>query len=87
MRVALGIQARIPPPIWFVLVSLTVMGMMAMGYHAGISGSKRSWTTLILAIAFAMVIAVIAGLDRPAGFVRVTQQPLVDLRNSFPRAN
>lgn len=83
LRVALGVQARIPTPIWFVLVSLTVMGMMAMGYHTGISGSKRSWTTLILALAFALVIAVIAALDRPTGFVRVTQQPLIDLRRDL----
>jgi hypothetical protein len=35
-----------------------------------------------LAIAFALVIALVAELDRPdAGFIRVTQQPLINLQS------
>lgn len=80
-RVAVGLQARIPVGIWFVLYGLMILGMMSIGYHAGILGSKWSRATLILALSFAMVISVIALLDRPGGFVRVTQQPLVDLQS------
>lgn len=79
-RLAVGLQARVPIGIWFVLYGLMIFGMMSIGYHAGIVGSKRSKSTLILAISFAMVITVIASLDRPGGYIRVTQQPLVDLQ-------
>ena len=77
-RVALGLQARIPIGVWVVLYALTILGMLSMGYHAGIAGSKWSKATLILALSFAMVNTMIAALDRPGGS-RVTQQPLVDL--------
>ena len=83
LRMALGVQARIPLQIWFVLTSVTVLGMMALGYHSGIAGSKRSLSTLILALSFALVIAVIASLDRPTGFIQVSQQPMIDLRRSL----
>ena len=79
-RVALSLQARIPLGIWAVLAGLTVLGMLAMGYHLGIAGSRRSAVTIVLAISFAMVIAVIASLDRPTGFIQVTQKPLVDVQ-------
>jgi hypothetical protein len=81
LRVAVGVNTRIPIGIWGVLYGLTILGMMGVGYHTGIAGSKRSMATLILAVSFAMVIAVIAALDRPEGFIRVTQQPLLDLQN------
>jgi hypothetical protein len=57
--------------------------MMGIGYHTGIAGSKRSLATLILALSFAMVIGMIASLDRPGGFIKVTQQPLIDLQSSI----
>jgi len=83
LRVAVGLQARIPIGIWSVLYGLTILGMMGIGYHTGIAGSKRSMATLILALSFALVIAMIASLDRPGGFIKVTQQPLIDLRDSM----
>jgi hypothetical protein len=83
LRVAVGWQARIPIGIWSVLYGLTVLGMVGVGYHTGIAGSKRSMATLILALSFALVIAMIASLDRPGSFIKVTQQPLIDLQSSI----
>lgn len=80
-RVAVGLQARVPRGVWLALYGLTILGMLSVGYHMGITGSRRSKATVILALSFAMVIAVIALLDRPGGYVRVTQQPLVDLQS------
>jgi len=79
-RLAIGVQARIPMGMWVVLYTLVVLGMVSVGYHAGITGSKRSNAMVVLAISFALVIFMIAALDRPGGAVRVSQQPLVDLR-------
>ena len=79
-RVAVAIQARVPGEIWLVLYLITVLGMMSLGYQAGITGSKRSLVQVILALSFALVFALIASLDRPdSGVVKVTQQPLIDL--------
>jgi hypothetical protein len=84
MRVAVALQTRIPVGIWSVLASLTVLGMIAVGYQMGIAGSKRSLVQPILAISFSMVIALIASLDRPqGGYIKVSQQPFVDLFNSM----
>ena len=82
-RLAIGVRMRVPRGIWIVLYGLTILGMVSMGYHSGIADSRRSNATWILAISFAMVIALIAALDRPWGVAAVTQQPLVDLRQSM----
>lgn len=80
-RIAVGAETRIPVGIWLILYALSVLGMMAMGYQAGIAGSRRSRTSVILAVAFALVITLIAGLDRPdTPFASVTQKPLRDVR-------
>jgi hypothetical protein len=84
MRVAVGIQARVPNEIWLALYSLTVLGMVSAGYQAGIAGSRRSLAWPILTVSFALVFALIAALDRPdSGVLKVTQQPLIDLRDAM----
>jgi hypothetical protein len=81
LRVAIGVQARIPSAIWMVLLALIVFGMLGVGYQTAITGSKRTWAVLILAVSFSLVIALIAELDRPqSDIIAVTQQPLEDLQ-------
>lgn len=81
LRVAVGVETRIPFGIWTILYVLSALGMLAIGYQAAIAGSKRSITNLMLAVSFALVMTLIAGLDRPnTPFVTVTQKPLADLR-------
>jgi hypothetical protein len=82
-RIAVGVQERIVIGVWGVLAVLTILGMVGMGYHAGIAGSKRSMSMLILALSFALVITMIAALDRPGSFLKITQQPLIDLQRSM----
>jgi hypothetical protein len=83
-RVAVGLQMRIPVGIWLALAILTILGMMAVGYQAGIAGSKRTLAMPLLAIAFASVIALIGSLDRPTVVITtVPQQPLIDLLSSM----
>lgn len=86
-RVAVGIQARVPSEIWLALYCITMLGMMGVGYQTSIAGSKRSMARPILALSFALVFALIASLDRPdSGVIKVTQQPLIDLRDSMAAA-
>ena len=85
LRVAVGLQARLPAGIWLVLYILVILGMIGIGYQAAIAGStRRSWATPILAVSFSLVIALIASLDRPqSSFITVSQQPLENLRASM----
>lgn len=76
------IRARVPAIIWGVLVVLTMLGMVSMGYQTGLADSRRSKATAIVAVSFALVIALVAAMDRP-DFVRVSQQPLLDLQASM----
>ena len=83
-RVALGIQARVPFEIWLVLFSITILGMMGLGYQAGIAESRRSITWAIIALAFGLGFTVIFALDHPdSGYLKVSQQPLLELRDSI----
>ena len=85
-RVAVGMQARVPGEIWLALYCITILGMVSVGYQTGIAGSKRSLAWPILALSFALVFALIASLDRPdSGILKVTQQPLIDLRDAMER--
>jgi len=84
LRIAVGRQARMPAFIWVMLFSLMCLGMMSVGYHTGIAGSKRSMVRPILAVSFALVIALIAALDRPeSGVIRVSHQSQLDLLSSM----
>lgn len=77
LRLAVGLLARIPAGIWLILLILVMLGMSAMGYQIGISGSRRSVSVALMALSFSLVITLILALDRPhERFIRVPQQPL-----------
>jgi ABC-type molybdate transport system ATPase subunit len=55
-----------------------------MGYHAGLSGTRRSLAIVAVAVTFAVVIELIADLDRPQeGILRISQQALLDVQRSM----
>jgi hypothetical protein len=82
LRVAVGLQARIPTVMWVLLFVLMLLGMFGVGYQVSISGSSRSsWTTPVMILVFSLMILLITALDRPNNSVMpVSQQPLKDLR-------
>jgi hypothetical protein len=82
-RLTIGLIARIPGFIWFILYLLVFLGMFSIGYQASISNSsRRSWLTPVMVLTFSLMILLIASLDRPqGGFITISQQPLIDLRN------
>ena len=83
-RVTAGLRNRIPSAIWWALFAVAVLSLAAMGYHAGLSRTSRSLAELAVALTFSAVIGLIADLDRPQeGGVRVSQQALIDLRQSM----
>ena len=83
-RIAVAVQARVPLEIWFVLYGITILGMFGLGYQTAIAESKRSRVQPILALSFALVIALIAALDRPdSGVMKIDQRPLLDVRDAM----
>ncbi|HEY7698879.1 MAG TPA: hypothetical protein VIE88_10715 [Vicinamibacteria bacterium] len=86
MRLTFGLRTRIPEAVWDVLFLLTAVAMAALGYHAGETQPVRSPVIFLLALGFSSVIFIVADLDRPLeGWLRVSQQALIDTRESMDR--
>lgn len=72
---------RIPGAIWLAVYVLSILSMLAIGYQVGMAGTKRLRGMLLLASAFALVIVMIAAIDRPgAQQFQANQQPLLDVQ-------
>jgi hypothetical protein len=83
-RVNLGFRNRVPISIWVVLYFVSVVTMMALGYYAGLTATRRSPAILALVLTFSAVILLIADLDRPyEGLLTINQQAILDPRDSF----
>ena len=83
-RLTVAVRNRVPGTIWLTLYLLMAIAMGMMGIQIGQSGARRVGLELALAISFAMVLSVIADLDRPQeGFVTVSQQALLDLQTKL----
>ena len=75
---------RIPMAIWLALAGLTMLGMGLMGYDGGMSSATRSIGMVPLALAFCIVIFLIADLDRPhGGLLQPNREVLLELRSSL----
>ncbi|MCC6353846.1 MAG: hypothetical protein IT577_08155 [Verrucomicrobiae bacterium] len=80
-RTTVGLQYRIPQIVWSILLLLTVLSMVAVGYQFGIVGRCSAAEVVILALSFSLVVLLIADLDRSTGgLVTVNQQPMIDLQ-------
>ena len=79
-RVTVGLRNRVPAPIWATLYLLMFVGMVMMGTQIGPSGARHAGMELALAVSFAVVLFVIADLDRPQeGLINVSQQAMHEL--------
>ena len=83
-RLQAGLRSRIPGAIWLGLFAVAALSLATMGYHAGLSGTRRSLAVVAVAVTFSVVIELIADLDRPQeGVLRVSQQALQDVQRSM----
>ena len=79
-----AVNARVPAGIWMTLVVLSIIAFAGMGYHAGLSRTRRSPAAVAFTVGFAVVLAVTVDLDRPfEGMLRTSQQPMIDARQSM----
>lgn len=83
-RMQAGLRSRIPGAIWLGLFAVAAFSLSAMGYFEGLTGTRRSLAVIAVAVAFSIVIELIADLDRPQeGVLRVSQQALLDVQQSM----
>jgi hypothetical protein len=83
-RLTAAVRNRIPFAIWAALYGISIFSFAAMGYHSGLTGTTRSLVIIAVAFTFSVVILLIADLDRSQeGILKVSQQALVDLRQSM----
>ncbi|RJP16066.1 MAG: DUF4239 domain-containing protein [Candidatus Abyssobacteria bacterium SURF_5] len=83
-RVVVALMYRLPAPMWSALLGITILSMISVGYLFGKS-EKVNWALiLLLALAFSLVVALIADLDRSGGgklgVTRINQQAMLDLQ-------
>lgn len=87
-RVMVGFY-RIPGVIWVALAVLTILSMAAVGYQFGATGNNNFLVNSGLALAFSLVILLIADLDRvTSGWLKVSNAPMIrlqaDMAESLP---
>jgi hypothetical protein len=83
-RVMVGLRNRLPGALWGALYLMAILGMAEVGYHEGLSSPRRSPAALTLVLTFSVLMYLIADLDRPQkGLLRVSQQAMIDLRQSL----
>jgi hypothetical protein len=83
-RMQASLRSRIPGAIWLSLLAVATLSFATMGYHAGLSGTRRSPAIVAVAVTFSVVIQLIADLDRPQeGVLRVSQRALLDVQRSM----
>jgi hypothetical protein len=73
-------QDRIPNAIWLSLYVLSTLTMVGVGYQFGLAGVRDLVVGFALALAFSIVIWLIASLERSyEGALQVNQRPMVQL--------
>ena len=79
-RVVVALKYHIHHTVWFVLMTVSVLSMFAMGFQFGYGGGRRVMLCFVLALTFSLVLMMIEDLDRPLeGTITVDNQPLAEL--------
>jgi len=79
-RLYIGLRYRIPLPIWEALYAITALAMFGIGFQLGVGRRGSPQVVLSLALAFSVVILLIADLDRSGeGFLVIEQTPMSQL--------
>jgi len=83
-RVTAGIYSRVPGTVMILLFFGSALTLGMVGYSAGLTLRRSMLSAIVLVVALGAVITIVADLDRPqSGFLRVGQQPLIDLQKQI----
>ena len=79
-----ALRTHVPGAVWLLVLAVAACGCCACGYGSGASGARSAFTITVLPLLIAVAITLIADLDRPrGGMIEISQQPLLDLKQSF----
>ena len=83
-RVAALTTSRVPYTIYLSMFIIGALALFMLGFSNGLSG-RRNWiVSIALILVFSSIMLLVIDLDRPwGGFLRVSQQPMIDLIDSF----
>ena len=82
-RMTARIYSRVPESVVLALLLGAVLTMGVVGYSAGLT-TRREMLGAGADVALGSVITLVIDLDRPReGFLQVSQQPLIDLREEL----
>lgn len=77
----MAFRDTVPGTVIYVDAIVAILGMSLVGYLSGAENRHHMFVVCILALAITGVLGVIIDLDRPRrGFIRVSQQPMIDLQ-------
>jgi hypothetical protein len=80
----MAFQDHVPETVIYVIAAVALLAAMVVGYTFGLGGLRQLFWICTLSLAITLVLAVIIDLDRPReGFIRVSQQPLLDLQKQL----
>ena len=83
-----ALENHVPEIILVLLYFVAVVATGLIGYGCGLGGRRNFLVTLTASVLIAAVILVIIDLDRPRrGLIKVSQQRMVELRDSLNRYN
>ena len=79
-------RRHMPGVLLGLLVACSVVSVASVGYGCGVAGKRNIVLTTSLTFLIAGTLWAIIDMDHPRkGLIRVGQQPMLDLRNSFDR--
>jgi hypothetical protein len=80
----MAFQNRVPETVIYVIALVGMLAAMVVGYTFGLGGLRQLLWICTLSLAITLVLAVIIDLDQPReGFIRVSQQPMLDLQKQL----
>ena len=75
---------HVPATVILVNCVLALLAGAVVGFAFGLQGRRQAFSTCVFAVAITVALAVIIDLNSPQrGFIRVSQQPMVDVRHQM----
>ena len=87
-QLIVGERPRIPSSIWFTLYVIAAIAMLILGSQVGYIKTRRLFQVIPTVLAFSILIALVAELDRPFNLsgIKVNQEAMIDLQKRLNRA-